>query len=323
MGAVADIEKINFKNMPKFEALSSGHRACQGCAEVLALRQALKALDDNVIVVSATGCMEVITTPYPQTAWNLPWMHVAFENASAVGSGVIAARKALAKKNKIENNDTKVVIMGGDGATADIGFQSLSGALERGHDFIYLCFDNEAYMNTGIQRSSATPHCAWTTTSPIGEVQGGKAEYKKDLPGIVAQHNIPYVATTTPAHPIDLMSKVRKAASMPGPAFVHILSPCPTGWRMQSQDIIKVAKYAVETRVYPLFEVIGGRYKLGKNMRRPKPVLEYLKLQGRFKHLTSKEIDIMQREVDQRYEKLLWLSSRTEKECLNFRKAPE
>lgn len=295
------IDPVSMKSLPAFEALASGHRACQGCGEILALRMALKALDENTIVVSATGCMEVVTTPYPQTAWNIPWMHVAFENASAVGSGVVAARKALARKRGGGSDNAKIVIMGGDGGTSDIGFQSLSGALERGHDFVYLCFDNEAYMNTGVQRSSATPRCAWTTTSPAGAGSPGKMEIKKDLPAIVADHGIPYVATATPAHPVDLMNKVRKAASVAGPAFLHIFSPCPTGWRMPAQKAVAIARLAVETRVYPLYEVIDGLYRLGRGKKRPKPVSGYLKAQGRFKHLNEACLDAMQTEVDRRY----------------------
>ena len=221
------VEKITAKTIPEFEPLSSGHRACQGCGEVLAMRMALKAIGKNIIVVSATGCMEVISTPFPQTAWEVPWIHVAFENASAVGSGIAAARQALLRKGRLRDEDTKVVIVGGDGGTYDIGFQSLSGALERGHDFIYLCFDNEAYMNTGIQRSSATPPGAWTTTCPIGRECDGKTTAKKDLSAIVVNHGVPYVATATPAYHLDLMNKVRRAANTPGPAFVHIFSPCP------------------------------------------------------------------------------------------------
>ena len=298
------------KNLPAFEAIASGHRGCQGCGEVLAMRQAFKALDENVIVVSATGCMEVITTPYPQTSWRVPWMHVAFENASAVGSGVAAARKALLNKGKLKSSNTKIVILGGDGATSDIGFQSLSGALERGHDFVYLCFDNEAYMNTGMQRSSATPRFAWTTTSPLGNEQSGKCETKKNLVGIVAKHNIPYVATATPAHPVDLMNKIRRGVEVKGPAFIHILSPCPTGWRIPTQDIIRVAKLAVETGIYPLYEVVNGRYILGKIAKEPRPVGDYLKMQGRFKHLKDGDIANVQREVDDRLQDLQWLASR-------------
>lgn len=304
----SSFDKITAKTIPAFEPLSSGHRACQGCGEVLAMRLALKAVRKNTIVVNATGCMEVITTPYPQTAWEVPWMHVAFENASAVGSGVSAARKALLRKGRINDTDTKVVVLGGDGGTYDIGFQSLSGALERGHDFVYLCFDNEAYMNTGIQRSSATPVGAWTTTSPIGSAGEGKQNPKKDLAAIVANHGVPYVATATPAHHLDLMNKVRRAAHTPGPAFVHIYSPCPTGWRMPSDKVIEACKLAVKTKVYPLYEVIDGKYVLGRKIAKPLPVNDYLKTQGRFRHLSEEQIQNIQAEVDQRYDSLVRLA---------------
>jgi len=302
------MEKITAKTIPSFEPLSSGHRACQGCGEVLAMRLALKALGKETIVVSATGCMEVITTPFPQTAWEIPWMHVAFENAGAVGSGVAGARKALLRKGRITDSDTRLVILGGDGATSDIGFQSLSGALERGHDFVYLCLDNEAYMNTGVQRSSATPAGAWTTTCPIGSHSHGKSDAKKDLAAIAASHHIPYVATATPGNHLDLMNKVRRAAMTKGPAFVHIFSPCPTGWRMPSANIIDVCKMAVKTNVYPLYEVIDGKYVMGRHINHPVPVKEYLKTQGRFKHMTGEQIQAMQTEVDRQYDRLIKLS---------------
>ncbi|MFH2128526.1 MAG: thiamine pyrophosphate-dependent enzyme [Pseudomonadota bacterium] len=310
MEAAIDTQKISMKSLPAFEALASGHRACQGCGEVLAMRLAMKALGERIIVVSATGCMEVITTPYPQTSWLVPWMHVAFENASAVGSGVAGALLALARKGRLAGGDTKIVIMGGDGGTSDIGMQSLSGALERGHDFVYLCFDNEAYMNTGIQRSSATPRCAWTTTCPLGEEQPGKQEAKKDLVGIVEKHHIPYLATATPAYPFDLMNKVRRGAQVKGPAFIHVLAPCPTGWRIPTQEVIKVARLAVQTRDYPLYEVVNGKYILGKAGKNPKPVSEYLKAQGRFKHLSENDLAAIQQEVDERFAQLQWLASR-------------
>lgn len=294
-------EKIKAKDLPEFEAFTAGHRSCQGCGEVLAMRQALKALGKDIIVVSATGCMEVVTTPYPQTSWNVPWLHVAFENAGAVGSGVIAARKALARKKKLKGEKATIVITGGDGSTSDIGFQALSGALERYHDFVYLCFDNEAYMNTGIQRSSATPWGSWTTTSPTGKESRGKNTAKKDLPSIVAAHNIPYVATASPAYHLDLMNKVRKAASIEGPAFVHIFSPCPTGWRIHSKDSVAMARLAVQTKVYPLFEIIDGKYVMGRKLKKNKPVAEYLKAQGRFRHLQDDEIEAIQKEVDNKY----------------------
>lgn len=301
-------EIITARTIPKFEALSSGHRACQGCGEVLAMRLALKAIGRSIIVISATGCMEVVTTPFPQTAWEVPWMHVAFENASAVGSGVAAARKALQRKGRIKDNETKIVILGGDGGTYDIGFQSLSGAIERGHDFVYLCFDNEAYMNTGIQRSSATPIGTWTTTCPIGSICEGKKNPKKDLVAIMACHNMPYVATATPAHYLDLMNKVRRAAKTPGPAFIHIFSPCPTGWRMSTSSVIDVCKLAVKTKVYPLYEVIEGRYTLRRKITKFMPVANYLKTQGRFRHLSEAQIENIQTDVDQRYDALMRLA---------------
>ncbi|MDX1315518.1 MAG: pyruvate synthase subunit PorB [Eudoraea sp.] len=298
-------ERIRAKNIPEFEAIASGHRGCQGCGEVLAMRLAMKAVGENMIVVNATGCMEVITSPFPHTAWNVPWIHVAFENAGAVGSGVSAAIKALQRKGRYKNDDTKVIIVGGDGGTSDIGFQSLSGALERNHDFVYICFDNEAYMNTGIQRSSATPTGAWTTTSPIGAACEGKKDPKKDLVAIFANHGIPYVATATPAHHLDLMNKVRKAANMPGPAFIHVFSPCPTGWKMPTSSSIDVCKTAVKSNLYPLFEIIDGKYVMGPINKKPIPVIEYLKSQGRFKHLSESQIECIQYEVDKRYKQLI------------------
>jgi len=299
------IEKITAKNIPSFEAISPGHRGCQGCGEVLAMRMALKAVGDDCIVVNATGCMEVITTPFPQTAWQVPWIHVAFENAGAVGSGVAAALAAKRRKTGSADQQTKVIIVGGDGGTSDIGFQSLSGALERYHDFVYLCFDNEAYMNTGIQRSSATPLGAWTTTSPVDGDGQGKRDAKKDLVAIVADHGIPYVATATPAHHLDLMNKVRRAAQTPGPAFVHVFSPCPTGWRMSTAETIAICKLAVKTNVYPLYEVIDGRYRLSSINKKPLPVSEYYQAQGRFRHLSGQQIESFQERIDRRYHRLV------------------
>jgi pyruvate ferredoxin oxidoreductase beta subunit len=303
------IDKIKAKNIPDFEALASGHRGCQGCGEVLAMRIALKAVGKDMIVVNATGCMEVITTPFPQTSWQVPWMHVAFENASAVGSGVAAALKVLKRKGRSEGKNAKVIILGGDGGTSDIGFQSLSGALERNHDFTYICFDNEAYMNTGIQRSSSTPIGAWTTTSPIGSGCDGKKDPKKDLVSIVANHGIPYVATATPAHHLDLMNKVKRAVHTPGPAFIHVFSPCPTGWKMPTSATIDACKLAVKTNIYPLFEIIEGQHVLGPANKKPLAVTEYLKPQGRFKHLSSDQVKSIQRDVDIRYQKLVKLAT--------------
>lgn len=262
--ALKGFKGFRLTSMPKNEPLSAGHRACQGCGEILALRQVMKALGGNVVVVSATGCMEIVTSPFPQTAWNVPWLHVAFENASAVVSGVEAAYKALIRKGKIEDKGVVFLAYGGDGATADIGLQSLSGALERGHNFLYVCLDNEAYMNTGIQRSSSTPYGAMTTTSPPGKKSIGQSTWKKNLPAIVAAHGIPYVATASPAFPTDLMNKVKKAALMPGPAYVHIYSPCPTGWRAAPDSSVELARLAVLSHVFPLYEVINGKWILSR-----------------------------------------------------------
>ncbi|MFC1580512.1 pyruvate synthase subunit PorB [Thermodesulfobacteriota bacterium] len=302
-------EKITPKTIPSFEPVVSGHRACQGCGEMLAMRLAMKAMGEDTIVVSATGCMEVVTTQFPQTAWNVPWLHVAFENAAAVGSGVEAAKKAMARKGRVSGDQAKILVMGGDGGTSDIGFQALSGAMERGHDLVYICFDNEAYMNTGIQRSSATPPGAWTTTSPLGECSTGKMGPKKDLPVIMANHKIPYVATASPGYHLDLMNKVRKAAATPGPAFVHVFSPCATGWRMPTKDTLKVSKLVVQTKMYPLYEVIHGEYKLSRKISKPKPVTDYFQLQGRFKHMSEAQVQAVQEDVDAAYAALEQLAA--------------
>jgi pyruvate ferredoxin oxidoreductase beta subunit len=236
-------------------------------------------------------------------------MHVAFENASAVGSGVAAALKVQLRKGGYSDKDTKVVVIGGEGGTSDIGFQSLSGALERNHDFVYICFDNEAYMNTGVQRSSATPAGAWTTTSPTGNEIEGKRNPKKDLIAIVADHSVPYVATATPAHYPDLMNKVRRAAHTPGAAFIHVFSPCPTGWRMPSDQTIEICKLAVKTNIYPLYEVIDGRYVMKSSKRKPHSIDKYLSAQGRFRHLSGEQVEMVQRDVNMRYQKLVKLAS--------------
>ena len=303
-------QKVTARSLPEHEGIASGHRACQGCGEMLALRLAMKAAGEDVIVANATGCMEVVTTPYPETAWRVPWIHVAFENASAVGSGIAAARKALSRKGRIDRGSSRVLIVGGDGGTFDIGLQALSGALERGHDFTYLCLDNEAYMNTGIQRSSATPFGAWSTTTPVGARSGGKMLKKKDLTAIIAAHRIPYAATASPSHHVDLMNKVRRAMATPGPSFLHILCPCPAGWRMPVQYSVRAARLAVETNLHPLYEIIDGRYLLSRRVANPKPVREYLELQGRFRHLSDEDIAAVQAEVDQRFDDLQWLASR-------------
>ncbi len=289
----------------KAEYFTSGHRACQGCAEALAVRLVMKALGRNTIVAMATGCMEIISSPLPTTAWNVPWIHVAFENASAVISGCEAGMKVLMRKGKVPEKKINFVAMGGDGATADIGMGQLSGALERGHDMIYVCFDNEAYMNTGIQRSSSTPYGASTTTSPAGKVSIGQRTQKKNLPQIAVAHNIPYVATACPSFPFDLMEKVKKAANIKGPAYVHILSVCPTGWRIPTSDSIRYGRLAVDTGVFPLYEVVDGKYRMTYEPQKLRPVGDYLKGQGRFRHLKDKDIEEIQRRVNQEYEKII------------------
>ncbi len=231
MSIVQNFDLYAPKLVEKREFFCSGHRACQGCGEVLALRHICKALGDDVVVSNATGCMEIISTFYPHTAWEVPWIHVAFENAAAVGSGVESALKVLRRKGKIADRYVKTVAVAGDGGTVDIGLQSLSGAMERGHDLTFFCLDNEAYMNTGIQRSSATPFGAATTTSPAGKASIGQKTGKKNVPEIMVAHNVPYVATACPSYPIDLMNKVEKAKKVKGPAYIHVFSVCPTGWR--------------------------------------------------------------------------------------------
>lgn len=294
--------------VPKEEYAVQGHRACQGCAEILALRFALKGFGRDTILVMATGCMEIISTPLPTTAWKLPWIHVAFENAAAVASGVESAIKVLMSKGKIEKKDIHVVAIAGDGGTSDIGLQALSGALERGHKFTYICVDNEAYMNTGIQRSSSTPFGAATTTSPPGKRSVGQATWKKDMPKIAAAHNIPYVATACPSYPFDLLSKVKKARMVNGPSYIHILSVCPTGWRVPADLAIEYGKLAVRTGVFPLYEVENGIYKITYSPEPLKPVKDYIKGQGRFRHLKDGDIEKIQERVSADWTNLKFLS---------------
>jgi len=289
----------------KKENFAPGHRACIGCGEALAMRQAFKALDNNVIVVNATGCMEIFASQLPLTSWHLPWIHTLFENAAAVASGIEAGYKAMKRKGVPLPENTKVVAIGGDGATSDIGLQAISGALERGHDFTYICFDNEAYMNTGIQRSSATPFGAATTTSPVGKQSFGQFSWKKNMPEIAAAHNIPYVATATHGYPFDLMAKVRKAVDTPGPAYVHILSVCPTGWRSATDTVNRQSRLAVQTGTFPLYEVENGVYKMSIDLLRLRPVKDYLKIQGRFRHLSDDIIQQIQDRVELEYQKIL------------------
>ncbi|PIU25221.1 MAG: pyruvate ferredoxin oxidoreductase [Candidatus Infernicultor aquiphilus] len=299
----------NLKELSKKEEiLSGGHRLCAGCGASIVVRQVLSALDDPVVVANATGCLEVATTIYPYTSWKSSFIHNAFENAAATISGTEAMFKSLKRQGKIDK-EIKFIAFGGDGGTYDIGLQSLSGALERGHNFVYVCYDNEGYMNTGIQRSSATPRGAWTTTTPAGKVIPGKAQYHKNLTEIVAAHNIPYVAQANPWRWNDLIEKARKAFYTDGPAFINVLSPCPRGWRFDSKDTVKISKLAVQTNFWPLYEVENGVWKLNYRPKERKPIKEWMEAQGRYRHLFRSEnehiIKEIQEEIDKNWEKLL------------------
>jgi len=290
--------------VPKAENFAPGHRACVGCGEVLAVRHVVKALGPNVIIVMATGCMEIVSSQFPYTSWRVPWIHTLFENVAAVASGVEAGLEVLVRKGKLPAQNTKVVGMGGDGATSDIGLQALSGAFERGNNLLYICFDNEAYMNTGIQRSSSTPYGASTTTSPAGKVSIGQVSWKKDMPAIAVAHNIPYVATACASYPFDLMAKVAKGLATSGPAYIHILSVCPIGWRSDPSLSVRIGRLAVETGIFPLYEVEDGKYKMSFDFPQLRPVNDYLKLQGRFRHLSDETTSKIQDRVNKEYAKL-------------------
>ncbi|MCK4222437.1 MAG: pyruvate synthase subunit beta [Dehalococcoidia bacterium] len=286
------------------EFLAQGHNFCTGCGEALAIRLTCKALGENTIIAMATGCDEVCTTPFPVTSWRLPWIHTLFENAAAEISGVEAGLTAMMRKGKAPKKDIKFVAMAGDGGTSDIGLQALSGAIERGHNFLYVCWDNEAYMNTGIQRSSATPYGASTTTAPAGKVSIGQKTQKKNMVEICVAHGIPYAASACPSYPFDLMNKIKKGAETKGPAYVHILSVCPTGWRLPSDSTIEMGRIAVETGIFPLYEVENGHYKLNVDRPKLRPVEEYLKPQGRFRHLKPEQIQEIQQRVNEEYARL-------------------
>ncbi len=287
------------------EYVAPGHRFCVGCGEALAVRLACKVLGRNSIIVSPTGCIEISTSRLPETSWRVPWIHTLFENTAAVASGIEAGLKVLMRKGRIATRDINVVAIAGDGGTVDIGLQALSGAMERGHNFLYLCFDNEAYMNTGVQRSSATPYGASTTTSPAGKVSIGQFSWKKDMPAIAIAHNIPYVATASPSYPLDLMEKVEKGLAAKGLAYVHILSVCPVGWSCPTDLTVRIGRLAVETGMFPLYEIENGRYKMNLDLPRLKPVYDYMRLQGRFRHLSEDTIKQIQQRVGEEYQKLV------------------
>ena len=263
--------------------LTPGHRACSGCGEILAVRTVLNAAGSNSIAASCTGCIEVVTSPYPESSWGIPWIHSLFENGPSVAAGIEAGLKALGK------TEVNVLSLGGDGGTFDIGFGALSGALERQHNVLFVCFDNEAYMNTGIQRSGATPFDARTTTSPPGKMSWGKDIGKKDMPAICAAHNIPFSSTASIGYPNDVRRKVKKALSIEGPKYLQILVPCTPGWYIQDSKTPTVAKLAVETAIYPILTYEFNELTQVKKIKDRKPVEEYLKLQGRFSHLFRSE----------------------------------
>lgn len=266
----------------RFRAMESGHRACLGCGQALAARLVTESAGPDVMIANATGCLEIFTTPWPESAWRIPWMHSLFENTGAIASGMEAALKAQGKS-------TKVIAQGGDGGTFDIGFQALSGMLERQHNVLYVCYDNEAYMNTGIQRSGSTPHAARTTTSPPGKERMGKRHLKKDLLSIIAAHHIPYAASASVAYPNDLRKKVRRAMGIEGPTFLLVHSPCPLGWGHDGMLSIEVARRAVECGLFPLVEFERGEVANVMPIRKPRPVADYLSMQGRFRHLFGED----------------------------------
>jgi pyruvate ferredoxin oxidoreductase beta subunit len=298
----------------KPERLTGGHRMCAGCGAPVVVRQILRAMkpEDHAVIGSATGCLEVSTFLYPYTAWKDSFIHNAFENSGASVSGAEAAYVAMKRRGKVKG-ETKFIAFGGDGGTYDIGLQSLSGAMERGHDMVYVCYDNGAYMNTGIQRSSATPKYADTTTSPAGKKIPGKMQSRKDLTEIMANHHIPYVCQTAAIGNMkDLYEKSEKAIYTKGAAFMNVLAPCPRGWQYNTPDLMDLNKLAVETCYWPLYEVIDGKYIVNYIPKNKLPVRDFLKVQGRFKHLfkagNEHLIEEIQAEVDARWETLLKLA---------------
>ncbi|MFQ6131386.1 MAG: thiamine pyrophosphate-dependent enzyme [Armatimonadota bacterium] len=290
------------------DRLTGGHRLCGGCGAPIAARHILLATENPLVMSCATGCLEVATTIYPYTAWKIPWIHSAFENSAATIAGVEAAYQALKRSGKV-TQDIKFVAFGGDGGTYDIGIQALSGALERGHDMLYVCYNNEAYMNTGVQRSGATPIHGATTTSPVGSVVPGKPQNRKNLTEIVAAHDAPYVAQASSGNFRDLNKKAEKAFAIEGACFINVLSPCPLGWISDASKTVEICKLAADTCFWPLYEVEHGQYKLTYKPREKKPVEEYISTQGRFRHImrdeSKKLLRDIQEEVDREWERLL------------------
>jgi len=311
----------NLKTLVQNEdLLTGGHRACAGCTGANILRQIMLTAGPNTVMGGATGCMEVITTIYPYTAWKTSFIHTAFENVAATISGAETAYRSLKKHGDLAPEADKVermnfIAFGGDGGTYDIGLQSLSGAMERGHNMLYVCYDNGAYMNTGIQRSSATPFGAHTSTAPAGTVKQGKEQDRKDLTKILVAHKIPYVAQTTPFHWKDMATKVEKALACDGPAFLNILMPCTVGWGFPMELGMQVAKEAVENNFWPLFEVENGVYTINKKPKETKPIADWMKGQARFRHCFKPGneglLEHAQAWVDQQWAELLKLEEMT------------
>jgi len=305
---------VSHKVFPKEEYILKGHAACPGCGATILLRYVLKALGKKTYMIIPASCSSVIAGPYPKSAFAVPLLHIAFAASASAASGMVEALEKLGKK------DVNVLVWAGDGGTVDIGLQALSGAAERGHNIIYVCYDNEAYMNTGIQKSGSTPYKAWTTTTPLGNLG-----MKKDLPSIMVAHRVPYVATINPAYPNDIVAKLKKAASIRGGLkYIHAFSPCPPGWRFDSSLTVKVARLAVETGVFVLYEWEKGVFRLTGPSRRlldkskRKPVREYLELQGRFRHLTEADIEEIQRMVDEHWKEIKETLERQEREQKQF-----
>ena len=302
-------KSLRLRELAKGEdRFAHGHRLCAGCGAPIVVKQVLMATDHPIVVANATGCLEVSSCIQEYTAWKTPWMHSAFGNAGATLSGIEAMYRSLVRQGKLEDKNVKFVAFGGDGGTYDIGFQSLSGAMERGHDLLYVCYDNGAYMNTGIQRSSATPFGADTTTCPAGDVIPGKPEHRKDLTKIMASHSIPYVAQASPGNHLDLMKKVQKALSIKGPKFMNIITPCNRGWRSRTDDAIELSRLAVETCYWPLYEIENGVTRITVTPKEKKPLVSFLKPQGRFRHMFEPENASMlaqaQLHVDEQWERL-------------------
>ncbi|MCK5412833.1 MAG: pyruvate ferredoxin oxidoreductase [Candidatus Pacebacteria bacterium] len=294
----------------KEERLTSGHRLCAGCAEPINIKLILAAIDEPVVIINATSCLEVATTIYPYTAWKTPWIHNAFENASATASGIIESYKVILKKKPKDRpkwakdlpDNVKFLVIGGDGGTYDIGLQSLSGALERGHQFLYVCYDNGAYMNTGNQRSGATPRGSHTTTSPAGKVQQGKNEFRKDLTAIIEGHHINYVAQASISNFADLIKKAKRALEVEGPSFINLISPCQRSWGFDPSETVRICELAVQSNYWPLYEVDHGKFTLNYTPKKKTSILEWFKSQKRFKHLLKPENAGLVQEIQEHYD---------------------